>query len=159
MIDEGRKSNDDGRFEGRHSRPLPDGLPSSVVHRPLSYALRVALVSLALAIATWAALAFAPRVDDVVIRAQEPNGSDVALDSHVRITFSRPVDRRSAERSFVLYPPVRGRFSWEGDQTLIFTPSEDLDPQRTYRVTIRPGLLDARGRPNQAETSWPFRTR
>jgi hypothetical protein len=132
------------------------GLSPSVLRQ--SYTLRVAAVSLALLLATVAAVAFAPRASDVAVAAQEPNGSQVARNTPITITFSRPVDQRSAERSFVLYPPVRGRFQWRDDRTMVFVLAEPLKPRTTYRVTIRSGLQDARGRPNRGETSWPFRT-
>jgi len=123
----------------------------------MSYALRVMLIAVGLAALTAAAIAFAPRVTDVTVVAQTPNGANVALDSPVTVTFSRPVDTRSAEHAFLLYPPVKGRFLWR-DQTLVFQPAESLRPRTSYSVTIRPGLRDARGYINRAMTSWPFST-
>jgi Bacterial Ig-like domain len=124
----------------------------------MSYSLRVGLISAMLALATLAAVVLAPKETEISVVAQTPNGSAVALDSAISVSFSRPVERRSAERSFALYPPVRGRFTWR-DQTLIFQPFEPLRPKTSYRVTIRPGLRDTRGYTNRFMTSWPFRTR
>jgi hypothetical protein len=122
------------------------------------YSLRIGLASVVLALATIAAVILAPKETEITVVAQAPNGGDVALDSPISVTFSRPVDHRSAERAFALYPPVRGRFTWR-DQTLIFQPAEPLRAQTTYRVTIRPGLRDTRGYTNRFMTSWPFHTR
>jgi hypothetical protein len=126
--------------------------------RSVSYSVRIALVVAALAIATIAAIVFAPQVPDVSVVDTQPFGVAPTLESPIRVTFSRPVDKRSAERAFVLYPPARGRLSWPDEQTLLFTPSEPLRPGLNYRVIIRPGLRDLRGYQNRAETAWLFRT-
>jgi hypothetical protein len=124
----------------------------------MAYSLRIATISAALALLTIAAMMFAPRVADITIVAQTPVGSGAALNSAITVSFSRPVDQRSAERAFVLYPPVKGRFAWQ-DQTLIFQPIEPLRAQTIYRITIRPGLRDPYGHSNRFMTSWPFKTR
>ena len=123
------------------------------------YAVRVALASIALAALTLAAVVFAPRVSDVTVVAQTPGRDQVPLDSPLSVTFSRPVDQRSAERSMVIYPLVQGRFTWRDDRTVVFTPAEPLRSKTIYHITIRPGLRDARGRINRAETVLSFRTR
>lgn len=135
------------------------GRSSFVVRRLSTYSLRIAIISVALALATAAAIAFAPRVDDVTVVDNQPAGSGAPLDQPLSVTFSRPVDRRSAERAFVLYPPARGRFAWRDDRTIQFVLNEPLKPQTMYNITIRPGLRDQRGRPNRTETRWSFRTR
>jgi hypothetical protein len=124
----------------------------------MSYSLRVVLVSATLALATILAVVLAPKETEITVVAQTPNGGGIALDSAISVTFARPVDQRSAERSFALYPPVKGSFVWR-DQTLVFQPAEPLHAQTSYRVTIRPGLRDTRGYTNRFITSWPFRTR
>jgi hypothetical protein len=124
----------------------------------LQYRYRIALIALGLAVLTVAAIRFAPRVEDIHVQVSTPSGGQVPVTSPISITFSRPVEQRSAERAFVLYPPVKGRFSWPDAQTLVFTPSEPLQAQTTYRVTIRPGLRDTRGHINRFPVSWPFRT-
>lgn len=124
----------------------------------MPYYLRIALVSAALAALTIALLATAPRPQEVQVVDQAPSGSGVPLDAEVRVTFSRAVERASAEASFRIVPVVAGGFRWEGE-TLIFRPREPLAAATNYNVTIRPGLRDARGRPNRAETRWTFRTR
>jgi hypothetical protein len=122
------------------------------------YSLRITVISAVLALLTVAAVIFAPKVTDITVVAQTPVGKDAALDSAITVSFSRPVDQRSAERAFVLYPPAKGRFSWH-DQTLIFQPAELLRPQTLYRITIRAGLRDPHGYINRFITSWPFKTR
>ena len=122
------------------------------------YTWRIILLSLGLALLTGAAILLAPEPGDVVVIAETPVGGNVALDSPISVTFSRAVDQRSAERSFILYPTIRGQFRWQG-QTLSFYPAEPLRSQTIYRILIQPGLRDTRGHLNQYQTTWPFRTR
>jgi hypothetical protein len=124
----------------------------------MTYNLRIAIVSIALALAAVVAIIAAPRWEDVRVVAHTPSGAAASLNSPISITFSREVDQRSAERSFVLYPPVRGRFFWHNERTMGFLPMEPMQPQTNYRITIRSSLRDARGRANQAEISWPIHT-
>jgi hypothetical protein len=124
----------------------------------MTYSLRITAISAVLAVLTIAAVMFAPKVTDITVVAQTPVGSGAALDSAITVSFSRPVDQRSAERAFVLYPPVKGRFAWKG-QMLIFQPIEPLHARTIYRITIRPGLRDPHGYINRFMTSWPFMTR
>jgi hypothetical protein len=129
------------------------------IRRRSGYDLRIAVISVALALATVAAVVLAPRIGDVTVVANDPAGAGAARDAPLRITFSRSVDQRSAERAFVLYPPVRGHFNWRDGRTLEFVPDESLRSQTMYSVDIRPGLRDSRGRANLARTHWVFRTR
>lgn len=124
----------------------------------MSYTLRIIIISATLVVLTVAAIVFAPKIGDITVVAQTPTGSGAALDSTISVSFSRPVDQRSAENAFVLYPPVPGRFAWRG-QTMIFQPIDRLQAHTLYRVTIRPGLRDLRGHTNRFMTSWPFMTR
>jgi hypothetical protein len=122
---------------------------------PYSLRLAVVVALLTLTIAVLAALT--PRGQEITLVEQSPVGSGVARDSAIRLTFSRPVDRASAEASFRLLPLAAGRFSWEGE-TLVFTPAQPLAAETTYNVTIRRGLRDRAGRSNRSETRWSFRT-
>ncbi|HLF26116.1 MAG TPA: Ig-like domain-containing protein [Anaerolineae bacterium] len=131
---------------------------SQQARSPIGYTVRVGLLSLALALTALAAIAFAPRVDEVSVLEQLPNGMGVALDSPIRITFSRPVDRRSAERAFLIYPIVRGHFEWRAEATVLFVPDEPMLPDTLYSVAVRPGLRDMNGRINRSPTIWVFRT-
>lgn len=124
----------------------------------MSYYLRIVLVSVGLALLTAALVATAPRPTDVTVVDQAPNGQGVPRDAEVRVVFSRPVDRASAEVSFRVVPVVTGSFRWDGE-ALVFRPAQPLAAQTWYDITIRPGLRDSTGRPNRAETRWTFRTR
>jgi len=124
----------------------------------LSYYLRIALFSAALALATAGLLLFGPRAAGVTLAAYAPSGQEVATGAQIRLAFSRPVDRRSAEASFRIDPPAPGRFVWD-DRTLTFLPSQPLAPDVDYTVSVARGLRDERGRANITDLRWSFRTR
>jgi hypothetical protein len=124
----------------------------------MNYYQRILLASLLLALSLFALAALFDSGGEVLVVDQGPVGSGVALDATIQIRFSRPVDRRSAEASFLIVPPVPGRLSWQAE-VLFFTPSQPFAAATNYRVIIRPGLRDSRGRVNRSETQWTFRTR
>lgn len=124
----------------------------------MSYSARIALISLALALATAGVLVFGPRSAPLTLVAQAPNGEEVPVGATIGVTFSRPVDRLSAEQSFRLDPPAPGSFFWS-EQTLTFRPSRPLTPETAYRVTFGAGLRDEAGRTIARDLTWAFRTR
>lgn len=124
----------------------------------MSYYARIALVSLALALATAGLLILGPREAPVTLVAQAPNGEEVPVGATISVTFSRPVDRLSAEQSFRVDPPVAGSFFWS-ERTLTFRPARALAPETTYRAAFGAGLRDEEGRPTSRDLAWEFRTR
>jgi Bacterial Ig-like domain len=121
------------------------------------YTIRLLACSALLAIATIAVIAFAPEVPEITLTAQ-PMGGNTSRTDPLRITFSRAVDKRSAERAFVLYPPTPGRFVWLDEQTVEFQLAQPLQAETIYNITIRPGIRDIRGRENRFPSSGSFRT-
>lgn len=124
----------------------------------MSYYLRIALASLALAVALVGALWLGPQAAPITLVAQTPNGTAVAVGAPIRLTFARPVDRRSAESQFRIEPYVPGRFFWQ-ETTLTYEPTQPLIPETSYRVSILAGLRDEQGRTSAADLSWEFQTR
>lgn len=123
----------------------------------MSYERRVALVVLALALATGALIAWGPQ-PTVRVVAQGPTGEAVPASSSIQITFEQAMDRRSAEQRLSLDPAVPGSVAWQG-QKLVFRPTSPLRPETTYTVTLDPGVRDEDGRTTAAPISWSFRTR
>lgn len=120
---------------------------------------RIGLASILFALLTGAIIWRGPQIRDVSIVDQGPNGNQVSPRAAIRITFSRMVDRRSAEQHFVITPVVPGRFTWQDDRTFTFRPSQPLNAGTFYHITISNGMRDARGRGNIGETGWPFQVR
>jgi Tol biopolymer transport system component len=119
---------------------------------------RIVASSLLLALLTGLLAWFGFRQGDVRLIARSPEGQAVAASSTIRLTFSRPVDRRSVEESFRLEPTLPGRFFWE-DATLVFRPEQPLQSSTAYTITLSTALRDAQGRANESALAWSFRTR
>jgi len=105
-----------------------------------------------------------------IVSISPPKGAEeVKTDTFIKITFSKEMDRKSVEESFVIDPqvnPVRsrspmaiasdehrrtsngvkGRFSWQKN-TLIFHPEKELVPSTTYLISLGTVVKDAQGRP------------
>lgn len=124
----------------------------------MAYYIRIILACLALLLLLGIIIWHGPQARDVVLVATTPLGTEVAPGAPISLTFSRQVDRRSAEALFSLTPAAPGRFFWDGP-TLTFRPDRPLDSDMTYQVTIAAGLLDLRGHSNSAALSWTFHTR
>jgi peptidoglycan-N-acetylglucosamine deacetylase len=69
------------------------------------------------------------------MRLVEPGSQHAAIDSSIRLEFSRRMDMGSVLRSFSIEPAVDGTLEWPDDRTLIFHPLGPLAYRSTYRVT------------------------
>jgi Tol biopolymer transport system component len=124
----------------------------------MSYTTRIVLFSFTTLTLTIVLILLGPRSVPLSLVAQTPVGEEVPAGASIRMTFSRPVDRQSAEASFRLTPPASGNFFWEG-QTLLFQPTQPLRAATRYRVRFDATLRDITGRPVVDELAWEFRTR
>ena len=78
-------------------------------------------------------------------------GQETAPESGIQLVFDRAMDRSAVESAFQMYPETKGRFAWEGDRTVVFTPSEKLSRAGVYDVVLDQRAKDANGAPlNQA---------
>lgn len=81
-----------------------------------------------------------------------PGEALVAVDSVIRIDFSKIMNRDSVLNALLLAPTVSGTVTFE-DTTrtrLIFTPTVPLPPGQTVVVTVRPDAIDRNGFPLNA---------
>jgi peptidoglycan/xylan/chitin deacetylase (PgdA/CDA1 family) len=90
------------------------------------------------------------------VRLAEPGALHAAVDTIVRLEFSRPMAVGSVLRTFRIEPAVDGTLEWPDDRTLIFRPSAALAYQASYRVTV--GGFSAGGGNLSALGSFTFAT-
>jgi hypothetical protein len=83
--------------------------------------------------------------------------ADVAVESDLHVVFSEEMDQASTEAAFAVEPPAAGQFFWEAGQTLVFSPTQDLQYATTYTVTVGSGATDLAGKPLATKT-WTFET-
>ncbi len=73
----------------------------------------------------------------VVVNILPDNTGQANLDAEIIIEFSIKMDKTSVEQAFSVSPNVQGTFRWESnDRRMIFTPSEFLQPETEYTVSI-----------------------
>jgi hypothetical protein len=76
----------------------------------------------------------------------------------IDVRFSEPVRTGTVERRFSITPTVAGTFRWDGDTTLIFTPSDRLPAATTFSVAIAAGYEDLAGNAALAAATDTFST-
>jgi hypothetical protein len=83
-----------------------------------------------------------------VVLSSVPADQDgqIPVASAVAVTFSKPMDRASAEGAFRISGEVAGTFSWT-DDCMVFTPAEPLQHDRAYAVVVSTEATDSGGRP------------
>jgi hypothetical protein len=86
-----------------------------------------------------------------------PGSRNIALDSTIRIPFTRPMDKASVEEELTISPSLDGTLTWEED-TLVLTPRGGLAPETIYRVSLSPYVRDASGAPLAQSSRWEFMT-
>ena len=69
---------------------------------------------------------------------------EVALDAHPTLTFSTLMDTGSVETSLEINPAVDHLLRWSGE-ALEIIPSQPLDPDQRYEITLRAGAADQAG--------------
>ena len=83
--------------------------------------------------------------------------SDVSARTSISIGFSSPMNRADVESAFAISPTVEGELAWSSD-TLVFTPTQRLEPGARYTVSLV-GAHDARGNRLAGDISFSFTTR
>lgn len=87
-----------------------------------------------------------------------PTGTDCSAQSPViKVTFSVPMNKTSAQGAFSLEPTAPGKFVWSGNQ-MRYVVSTALLPNKGYRVTIGTGARSAQSVNMASAKSWSFRT-
>ncbi|MGD2207762.1 MAG: MG2 domain-containing protein, partial [Anaerolineae bacterium] len=86
-----------------------------------------------------------------------PGSKNVALDSIIRVPFTRPMDKASVEEGLVLSPTLAGEMAWDKD-TLVFTPRGGLAPETPYQIGLTADVRDASGAPLGQPSLWAFVT-
>lgn len=86
-------------------------------------------------------------------------GTATSIHGKLGLTFNEPMKPSSVESHFSVTPHIDGVFTWEDAQTLWFTPSELLDPETDYEVTITGGAEAESGRKMLNDHVWTITVR
>jgi alpha-2-macroglobulin len=74
-------------------------------------------------------------------------GSEIALNRPITLVFNQAMDRRSVEGAITGQPTLSGRFNWQGDNTLTFTPDSPFLPGSEVVITIAETARSEMGMP------------
>ncbi|RJS68020.1 hypothetical protein CW696_09545, partial [ANME-2 cluster archaeon] len=83
--------------------------------------------------------------------------TDVSISTDITVTFSDAMNQTSAQDAFSIDPDVDGLFDWD-DDTMTFTPDDDLEYNTTYEVTIKTEAESSGGANLAEESKWKFTT-
>lgn len=86
-----------------------------------------------------------------------PTGSEVTVDSKIKVTFNEPMDTMSAESAFSISPSIDGVFNWANNK-MIFSPNEALDYNTKYTITINTNAKDLEDLNLESIFTWQFTT-
>jgi len=94
-----------------------------------------------------------------------PRGASTAYRARPAITatFSRPMVPLGEappppDSVLTIEPAIAGALQWEGTQTLVFRPAEDLPPATAFSVTLHPYLSSTDGEAMADGYTWSFET-
>jgi len=96
----------------------------------------------------------APRV---VTTSPSDGATDVVTNTNIRITFSERMDTASGESAFNINPATDGSFSWQ-DSIMTYAPSNNLNTNTLYTVTITTDAKDLSGNELEEDYSFSFTT-
>ncbi|CAG0957191.1 Serine-aspartate repeat-containing protein D [Methanosarcinales archaeon] len=88
-----------------------------------------------------------------------PSGTGVPYTTKISVTFSKAMNKSSAESAFSVIPDISGgTFSWSGNN-MTYTPALSLGFNTTYNVTIGTGAKDLYGNNMSSQYQWQFITK
>ncbi len=146
----------------KKEEPLPTPIPTAIVPErlPSQEAATPAPEPTATAVPQPAAAIDPENIDwppQVVYSSPAP-GEETLLNGAVTVRFDQPMDQDSVEAAFNIEPAASGSFSWPRPDTLIFTPSANLERQQQYRVRIGENAKSANGMALQSAADLQLQT-
>ena len=72
-------------------------------------------------------------------------GEELRVDGSITLYFDQAMDKAAVEQAFSIEPHVAGQFTWPDEFTLTFSPSEPLQRETVYNLTIAVGALSSAG--------------
>jgi uncharacterized protein YjdB len=82
--------------------------------------------------------------------------TNIAVDSSITLSFSRPMDQASVQQAFIIQPAVNGNFTWDQSASIAtFQPQYAMTNGALYTITLDSSAMDQYGLhlyQNQAST-------
>lgn len=101
-----------------------------------------------------------PRTDlpPALVEVTPHPNSALALQEPINLYFNQPMDTDSVEAAIHFEPRVSGRFTWEDDQILTFTPDQALSPDSRLHLVVNTSAQAANRRNLQAAIELDYQT-
>lgn len=99
-----------------------------------------------------------PPLPPALVETYPLAGSSIALHPSITLYFNQPMEPDSVEAAISFLPEVTGEFTWTGDSTLTFTPSQPLQPDSALALTIGMTAAARNGLTFEQPAALAFRT-
>jgi len=101
-----------------------------------------------------------PRQDlpPALVEVSPVSGTAINLNQSISLYFNQAMDTGSVEAAIHFEPRVNGRFSWEDDQILNFTPDQNLEPGTEISMVIDTSAQAANKKGLQAPVAVNYQT-
>ncbi len=85
-------------------------------------------------------------------------GSSIALKQPITIYFNQPMDKESVEAAIHFEPGISGRFSWQGERIITFTPDQSITPGSSLHMVVKTSAQAANEKSLRSEIELDFHT-
>ncbi len=93
-----------------------------------------------------------------LLRSYLPRGSTVKVDTPIKLKFVTDMNKESVESNFSTEPHIDGTISWDDSKTLVFTPSNVLDKETSYKVIVKKGIKNTASIESENDINFEFKT-
>jgi uncharacterized protein YfaS (alpha-2-macroglobulin family) len=73
-------------------------------------------------------------------------GSEIGLSEMILLTFTQPMDQASVEAAFQGEPAISGRFEWQDEKTVAFTPDQIYPLDTQMEITVGESAMASNGK-------------
>jgi uncharacterized protein YfaS (alpha-2-macroglobulin family) len=99
-----------------------------------------------------------PNLPPALVETDPLPGAQIALKNPITLYFNQPMQHASVEAAVTGKPALAGRFTWQDDSTLTFTPDSALLPATSLTINISTSAQSAKGMTLQQPISLSYTT-
>lgn len=97
-------------------------------------------------------------VKEPFIKSISPKGSGIKPDAQIRFRFETEMEQETTEQNISYSPAINGTYTWQDGRTLVYVPTEPLQKETKYTITIAPGLKSIYGGVSDKSITQEFET-
>lgn len=92
----------------------------------------------------------------VLMGATPLPGSQIGAAQPIAISFNQPMDKESVEAAFTCEPTVGGKFSWQNEKTITFTPDSPFSLDTKINISVNENAKAQNGKNLQSPISLDY---